>query len=130
MIGGAIGVLGQGCFALRTLLQWQAAERAGRSVAPRSFWWLSLCGALLMLIFSVVRSEAVLAGGYAASAWIYGRNLSLRPETTTRALSDRWIEIAFVSSLLVLPAIAQGFSDAAPSPFWYAVVCLGQLLWS
>ena len=130
LIGGAIGALGQGCFVLRTLLQWQAAERAGRSVAPRSFWWWSLAGALLMLVFSVDRSETVLAGGYAASAWIYARNLSLRADTAPRALSDRWIEIAFVSSLLVLPAIAQGMSDAAPSPAWYAVVCLGQLLWS
>ena len=130
LIGGAIGALGQGCFVLRTLLQWQAAERAGRSVAPRSFWWWSLAGALLMLIFSVDRDETVLAGGYAASAWIYARNLTLRSETAPRALSDRWLEIAFVSSLLALPALAQGLSDAAPSPGWYAVVCLGQLCWS
>src|SRR5262249_8711347 len=88
LIAGGIGALGQGCFALRTLLQWQAAERAGRSVAPRSFWWLSLFGALLMLIFSALRGESVLAGGYAASAWIYARNLSLRPEAAPRALSD------------------------------------------
>jgi len=130
LIGGAIGALGQGCFVLRTLLQWQAAERAGRSVAPRSFWCLSLCGALLMLIFSALRGELVLAGGYAAGAWIYARNLSLRADAAPRALSDRWLEIAFVLCLLVLPALAQGFGAAAPSPAWYAVVCLGQILWS
>jgi 4-amino-4-deoxy-L-arabinose transferase len=130
LIGGAIGALGQGCFVLRTLLQWQAAERAGRSVAPRSFWWWSLAGALLMLVFSVDRGEAVLAGGYAAGAWIYGRNLSLRADPAPSALSDRWVEIAFVSSLLVLPAIAQGLGNDAPSPAWYAVLCLGQLCWS
>jgi len=130
LIGGAIGAIGQGCFALRTLIQWQAAERAGRSVAPRSFWWWSLAGALLMLVFSLDRRETVLAGGYAAGAWIYARNLTLRSEAAPRDLADRWLEIAFVSSLLVLPALAQGLRDAATSPVWYAVVCVGQLLWS
>ncbi|HPF15211.1 MAG TPA: lipid-A-disaccharide synthase N-terminal domain-containing protein, partial [Planctomycetota bacterium] len=37
----ALGWLGNVGFFSRFFVQWLASERAGRSVAPQAFWWLS-----------------------------------------------------------------------------------------
>ena len=132
MIWPLLGGLGQGCFVLRFLVQWRAAERAGRSVAPRSFWWLSLCGALLMALYTVAGEQTLLAGGYLASAWIYARNLRLRADASPRPLSRILPEVAAVLAILALSALL-GVADARAlgiSRSWLAVLMIGQLLWS
>lgn len=132
MIWPVLGGLGQVCFVLRVYVQWRAAEQAGRSIAPRSFWWLSLGGALGMAIYSADAQQAVLAGGYLASAWIYARNLALRGDESPRRLARILPEIALVVSILALSGVA-GIADArsaATPPIWIYVLLLGQLLWS
>ena len=44
-----VGLLGQGMFFSRFLVQWLASEKAGRSVFPMAFWYLSLSGGALLL---------------------------------------------------------------------------------
>ena len=51
------GVIAQLLFAARFLVQWIASERAGRSVMPITFWFLSIAGGLLTLIYGLVRRE-------------------------------------------------------------------------
>ncbi len=50
----AVGWVGQALFTGRVLIQWLASERAGRSVVPRSFWWISLAGSLAPDLWSIV----------------------------------------------------------------------------
>jgi lipid-A-disaccharide synthase-like uncharacterized protein len=62
----AIGLLGNGVYAARFRVQWQASERAGRRVVPPSFWFLSLVGSGLLLAYALVRRERradVVSGG-------------------------------------------------------------------
>ena len=47
----AIGFLGQAAFTFRMLLQWWASEKAGRSVIPIAFWYGSLAGGVLLLVY-------------------------------------------------------------------------------
>lgn len=130
MIWIIAGWLGQGCFFLRFAVQWWRSEQAGESVAPRSFWWLSLAGAALVGLYTLHLREPVLAGGFAANAWIYARNLGLERRRNGRGPS--WWELAPVLALL-LGSWWIGMREQAAEPVaraWWAVSVLGQLCWS
>lgn len=80
-----IGYLGQAMFFSRFLVQWIASERAGKSVMPISFWFLSLLGGLTLLAYSIWRKDPVFILGQSCGALIYTRNLMLiRKEKTRR----------------------------------------------
>src|ERR1700734_2884245 len=64
-------------FAARFLVQWIASERAGKSVVPLAFWFFSICGGLLTLIYGLVKREPVIIIGQLVSNIIYVRNLML-----------------------------------------------------
>jgi lipid-A-disaccharide synthase-like uncharacterized protein len=72
-----IGYLGQAMFFSRFFVQWIASERAGKSVVPVSFWFLSLLGGLTLLAYSIWRKDPVFILGQACGAFIYTRNLML-----------------------------------------------------
>lgn len=71
------GVLAQLIFGSRFILQWIASERAGKSVMPLSFWFLSIAGGLMTLVYGFVRKEPVIIIGQGLSTGIYFRNLAL-----------------------------------------------------
>jgi lipid-A-disaccharide synthase-like uncharacterized protein len=72
-----LGLLGQLLFTGRMLLQWLASERRGASVVPTAFWWLSLAGATMLLVYFVWRRDVVGVIGQATGWVVYGRNLWL-----------------------------------------------------
>ena len=72
-----VGLVGQGLFTARFLVQWVASEKAGRSVIPLSFWFLSILGGLMTLVYGFVRREQVIIIGQGLSTGIYLRNLAL-----------------------------------------------------
>ncbi len=73
----AFGVLAQFVFGARFIVQWIASERAERSVIPVGFWFLSIAGGLMTLIYGFARRDIVIILGQAFSIFIYGRNLML-----------------------------------------------------
>ena len=73
----AFGLLGQTAFFSRFLVQWVASERAGRSYVPLAFWYLSLLGSLILLIYAIHRAEPVFLLGYLPNSAVYIRNLML-----------------------------------------------------
>jgi lipid-A-disaccharide synthase-like uncharacterized protein len=78
-----VGLLGQGLFSARFIVQWIASERRKQSVVPREFWYLSLAGALITLAYAIYRRDPVFILGYAPGLFIYARNLYFihkRPE--------------------------------------------------
>jgi lipid-A-disaccharide synthase-like uncharacterized protein len=80
-----IGFLGQTFFFSRFLVQWLASERAGRSIFPMAFWYLSLSGGFLLLIYAVYRKDPVFILGQSTGAFIYLRNIYLlRRQDQTR----------------------------------------------
>jgi lipid-A-disaccharide synthase-like uncharacterized protein len=72
----AIGWLGNTVFFSRFLVQWYATERKKQVVIPVLFWWLSLAGSLLLLLYAVFYDKHhVIIFAYAFT-WIpYIRNL-------------------------------------------------------
>jgi lipid-A-disaccharide synthase-like uncharacterized protein len=72
-----LGFLGQGLFTARFLVQWIASEKAGRSVIPLAFWFFSLGGGGLLLIYALYRADPVFILGQGLGMFIYARNLML-----------------------------------------------------
>ena len=72
-----IGFGGQLLFFGRFLVQWIVSERIGKSVIPISFWFFSLGGALVLLIYSIHRGDPVFIAGQSMGLLIYTRNLML-----------------------------------------------------
>ena len=73
----AFGIAAQLLFGARFVVQWIASERAGRSVMPLMFWFFSMGGGVLTLIYGIARRDGVIIIGQALSVFIYLRNLSL-----------------------------------------------------
>ena len=69
------GLAAQVTFILRWAIQWRASERLGQSHMPVSFWWLSLIGATMLLVYFGLRGEPVGVLGQSLGWVVYGRNL-------------------------------------------------------
>lgn len=74
---GLLGLIGQTCFFCRFLVQWVASERKGASVVPVAFWYLSVGGGLLVLIYALYRRDPVFTLGQGVGLFVYIRNLIL-----------------------------------------------------
>ena len=84
----AFGVLAQFVFGARFLVQWIASEKAERSVIPVGFWFLSIGGGLMTLIYGFARKDHVIILGQAFSVFIYVRNLMLIARERSRRTSE------------------------------------------
>jgi lipid-A-disaccharide synthase-like uncharacterized protein len=73
----AFGLIAQLFFTARFLVQWIASERAGNSVVPIAFWFCSMGGGLMTLIYGVVKREPVIIMGQLFATIIYVRNIML-----------------------------------------------------
>jgi lipid-A-disaccharide synthase-like uncharacterized protein len=70
-----VGWLGNLVFFSRFFVQWYATEKRKQVVVPQAFWWLSLTGSLLLLVYSLHKRDSVFIFAYAV-AWIpYIRSL-------------------------------------------------------
>ena len=70
-----LGLAGQVLFTGRMLVQWLASEKRKRSVVPVAFWWMSLIGASMVLVYFIWRRDPVGIIGQATGWLIYVRNL-------------------------------------------------------
>ena len=70
-----IGFLGQSVFGARFFVQWLSSERAKKSVIPITFWYLSICGSLILLTYAIHKLDPVFILGQSTGSLIYLRNL-------------------------------------------------------
>ncbi len=73
----ALGMVAQGLFFMRFFVQWLASEKAKASIVPNSFWYFSVMGGSLLLIYAIIRHDPVFILGQAGGLLIYIRNLHL-----------------------------------------------------
>ncbi|QOJ14703.1 MAG: lipid-A-disaccharide synthase N-terminal domain-containing protein [Planctomycetia bacterium] len=71
------GLLGQLVFMGRFVVQWYVSERRGQSHIPIAFWYLSIAGALMLLVYSWLREDLVFILAQTLGLFIYVRNLML-----------------------------------------------------
>lgn len=129
------GWLGQVLFFSRALVQWWQSERAGKSVAPSSYWWMSLTGTLLVGLYATVRGESFLLTIFAINSGVYLRNLLLSyPKTRELRLP---VPLAAATGLAAgFTLMASGAFEPRPlpgsartAPLWYAIGATGTALW-
>ena len=84
----SIGFIAQLMFSARFLVQWLASERAGKSIVPLVFWYLSIAGSGLLLAYAIYRKDPVFILGQSMGIIIYSRNLFLIRREKKEALQN------------------------------------------
>lgn len=72
------GFAAQFVFFLRFFVQWLSSEKQKKSVIPMSFWYLSIIGSIMILIYAIQRRDPVFIAGQSLGLIIYVRNIILR----------------------------------------------------
>lgn len=83
-----LGFVAQACFTMRFVVQWLASEKAKKSVMPVAFWFFSLFGGALLLIYAIQRKDPVFIAGQALGLIVYVRNLWLIANEKKLAAED------------------------------------------
>src|SRR5215472_7125056 len=73
-----LGFAAQALFGLRIVLQWWQTERKGTVVSPSNFWYASLAGSALFMIYGLLRRDPIIVAAQSLSYFIYIRNLQLK----------------------------------------------------
>ncbi|MCQ9208633.1 MAG: lipid-A-disaccharide synthase N-terminal domain-containing protein [Omnitrophica bacterium] len=72
-----LGFFAQFLFFMRFFVQWIASEKKKQSIIPVSFWYFSIAGCLLLLIYAIYRKDIVIVLGQSVGSFVYLRNLTL-----------------------------------------------------
>ena len=76
-VWNVIAAVGMFMFFTRFLVQWIYSEKLKESKVPTIFWWQSLLGALLMLLYALRQRDLWFTFGYLFTFIPYSRNLIL-----------------------------------------------------
>lgn len=79
------GSAGQLIFTLRFLYQAWYSSRRGESELPAFFWWLSLTGAIAVMVYGIIRHDPVLIVGQSFGLIAYVRNLMIGAKRKEKA---------------------------------------------
>jgi len=72
-----LGLGAQLCFTARFAYQWWKSEKVGAVVLPMLFWYLSIAGALLTIVYCVRREALALVVAQLIALIFYVRNIIL-----------------------------------------------------
>jgi lipid-A-disaccharide synthase-like uncharacterized protein len=81
----ALGYLAQILFTMRFVVQWIASERAGKMVMPIAFWFFSIGGGMLLLVYALYIRDPVFILGQSFGVFVYLRNLYFELRDRRRA---------------------------------------------
>jgi lipid-A-disaccharide synthase-like uncharacterized protein len=76
------GLLAQGVFFFRFVVQLIDSEKKKRVVVPLAFWYLSVIGTVMTLIYSIHIKDAVFILSSILSFAIYFRNIAIQRKET------------------------------------------------
>lgn len=71
------GFLGQFLFGMRFLVQWICSERKKESYIPLAFWYFSISGGTVLLVYAIYIQDPVFIVGQGMGLLVYIRNLIL-----------------------------------------------------
>ena len=70
-----LGFTAQLLFSARFLVQWMVSEKEKKSVIPVIFWYFSIAGSGLLLLYAIYRGDPVFILGQSTGIIVYSRNL-------------------------------------------------------
>lgn len=111
----AVGLLAQGMFSARLIVQWIASERARKVLSPVIFWQLSMAASFLLCLYGWLRDDPAIIMGQFVSYYIYIWNLKAKGSWITM---NRFVRFGFG----LLPVVAvicciSGWRDSAARIF-------------
>lgn len=102
----AFGLTGQLLFTARFVVQWLSSEREKRSVVPPSFWYFSIGGALMLLVYAIYKRDIVFTLGQSSGLFIYVRNLQLIRNANKRVARQTATEESSTISIAATQPVA------------------------
>jgi lipid-A-disaccharide synthase-like uncharacterized protein len=84
----SIGLVGQSLFMMRFIVQWIHSERHQKSIIPVSFWYFSMSGGVIVLMYGIHRVDPVIILGQLPGTFVYARNLMLIRREHRDALAE------------------------------------------
>ncbi|MBS0349827.1 MAG: lipid-A-disaccharide synthase N-terminal domain-containing protein [Proteobacteria bacterium] len=72
-----VGFFGQALFGMRFLVQWIYSEKHRKSMVPITFWWFSISGGVILLIYAIYKRDLVFISGQLFGLIVYMRNIWL-----------------------------------------------------
>jgi lipid-A-disaccharide synthase-like uncharacterized protein len=75
LIWHSIGMIGQCMFFMRFVVQWFASEKQKRSIVPDAFWYWSIAGGSIVLVYSIYQLNPVFILAQGSGLFIYFRNI-------------------------------------------------------
>ncbi len=76
-VWATVAFVGQALFGGRFVLQWLVSEYKKKSHVPISFWYLSIVGSLILLIYSIHIKNPIFMLSFSLNTLIYMRNIHL-----------------------------------------------------
>ena len=108
------GTAGQLLFTLRFVYQWLYSRRRGESLLPKGFWLISLAGALVILVYGIIRKDPVLIIAHSFGILVYVRNLMLGYFTAAlKACSICMGDVVMIISAPSLAAASTALSNSS-----------------
>ncbi len=71
------GFAAQFVFFMRFIVQWFVSEKQKKSIIPDMFWYLSIIGTIMILIYSAYQKDIVFIAASSLNMLIYLRNIVL-----------------------------------------------------
>ena len=99
----ALGLLAQGLFSARMLVQWILSENAHKVVNPTLFWILSLAASHLFLYYGWLRNDFALMLGQVIGYYVYIWNLGKKG---VWGRIEKPLRIAVLTVLVLIPLAA------------------------
>lgn len=140
-----VGVAGGIIFYGRFYVQWIASERAGKSVMPLVFWYMSSIGSVMLMAFAVMTRSPLGALGQNFNLLVYGRNLThiWRENGTLTPLRQRLVNVTMLGVaiaaigllvfiwLLEVESVRQQPDDVSRQTWiWLGIGVVGQALFA
>lgn len=72
-----VGLAAQGLFFLRFIIQWYFSEKQKKTVVPNIFWYISLLGGFLTLLYAIARNDIVFLVTGVLQTILYIRSIML-----------------------------------------------------
>jgi len=76
-VWATVALVGQMIFGGRFVLQWIVSEYKKKSYVPTAFWFMSLAGSLILLVYSIHIKNPIFMLAFSLNTFIYLRNLHL-----------------------------------------------------
>lgn len=132
----SVGLLAQGCFSARILIQWLLSEKKHEVISPTLFWVFSLIGSYLMFYYGWLRDDFSIIVGQFISFYIYIGNLRLKGVWGKLPSVLRWLLlftpiIAAIGTLHDGDHFVENFLRNEDIPLWLVVFgTIGQVVFT